>query len=55
MLGRPVYKSIMYLIANNSIDRYFGYKDWSINDTITVIAILIELLLEKYKKSLKNI
>ena len=46
-LGGPFYRSMMYVLGNNGIDRYLGYTSWSINDTLTVFAIFIEFRMHK--------
>ena len=44
------FRIIFYLLINNFYDRYHGITDWSTNDTITVIIVCIEGIIETYKK-----
>lgn len=44
------YRIVLYLLINYFIDSYFGLKDWSWNDFITVIIVIIELIYNKHKK-----
>jgi F0F1-type ATP synthase assembly protein I len=38
------------LLINHYIDRFYGLKDWTLNDTITLIIIVIRTLVAIYKK-----
>jgi hypothetical protein len=42
------------LLINHYIDRYYGLKGWTINDTITVVFVGIKTLISIYKK-IKNV
>ena len=41
------YKIVLYLLINYFIDKYFGLKEWSFNDLLTVAFILLELIIKK--------
>jgi len=49
LIGNTTYTIIKWLIINNFIDRYLGYTTWSWNDSITILAVLLELLIHKKK------
>ena len=49
-LGNISYKIIIYLLLNYFIDQYFDYADWTWNDYLTIIFIIIETLIVTYKK-----
>lgn len=44
------YKIVIYLLINYFIDEYFGLKDWSLNDFITIAIIVLEFAYNKLKK-----
>lgn len=50
LIGNIGFRIIFYLLINNFYDRYHGITDWSTNDTLTVIAVIIEGIYEIYKK-----
>ena len=41
------------LLINHYIDRYYGLKGWTLNDTITVVFVGIKTLIAIYKKDKK--
>ena len=45
-IGSYGYRIIIYLLINHFADRYFGIKHWSWNDTLTVVAIVIEYVVK---------
>lgn len=53
LISATGFRIIFYLLINNFYDRYHGITDWSTNDTLTVIAVCIEGIIEIYKKKKK--
>jgi len=47
LIGGMWYRIIVYILINNFIDRYFGITDWSINDYLTIIIVILEYLIHK--------
>ena len=52
LIGKIGYRIIVYIILNNFIDRYFGIEEWSLNDTLTIIALGLEYLTYNLRKNL---
>lgn len=48
------YKIVLYLLINFFIDKYFGFESWSLNDLFTLIFIVAEAIVKKYKKNNLN-
>jgi hypothetical protein len=49
LIGKTWFRVVLYIIANNFIDRCFGITTWSWNDYLTVTMILIEYLFYKLR------
>jgi hypothetical protein len=46
LISSYLYRITVYIIVNNFADRCFGIKDWSWNDTLTVVAIVVEYVVK---------